>query len=56
VKEEMALTCISCFNINHRYIKGYISNKLKVLVLAKDDPFPTACEEWWREPHFVGSA
>ncbi|KAF6266397.1 hypothetical protein COO60DRAFT_451367 [Scenedesmus sp. NREL 46B-D3] len=52
--DEVECTLSNC--IVRRYIKGYISNKQKVLVLAKDDPFPGACEEWWKEPHFVGSA
>lgn len=50
------LECMLSNCIVRRYVKGYISNKLKVLVLAKDEPFPAPCEEWWREPHFVGSA
>ena len=50
------LECMLSNAIVRRYIKGYISNKLKVLVLSKDDAFPAPCEEWWREPNFGGGS
>lgn len=49
------LECMLSNCIVRRYLKGYISNKLKVLVLSKDDAFPAPCDEWWREPQFLGA-
>jgi hypothetical protein len=33
--------CIVANLIFRKFIKGYISHKLRVLVLAKNDPFPS---------------
>lgn len=43
------LECMLTVAISSKYIKGYISNKAKVLVLAKplSSAFPEACPEWW---------
>jgi hypothetical protein len=44
------LECMLSNCVARRYLKGYISHKLKMLVLSKDDAFPAACEDWWKEP------
>eukprot|EP00775_Hariotina_reticulata_P007541 gene7541-7751_t len=47
------LECMLSNCVARRYFKGYISHKLKMLVLSKDDAFPAACEDWWREPQYA---
>jgi hypothetical protein len=41
------LECMLTVAISRKYIKGYLSNKSKVLVLAKTGAFPEACTDWW---------
>ena len=41
------LECMLTVAISSKYIKGYISNKQKVLVLARTDAFPPPTAEWW---------
>lgn len=41
------LECMLTVAISSKYIKGYLSNKLKVLVLGKQGPFPEPCADWW---------
>lgn len=41
------LECVLTVAISSKYIKGYISNKQKVLVLSKTDAFPEPSPEWW---------
>jgi hypothetical protein len=41
VKIEMdEIECISANLIARKYVKGYISHKAKIMVVAKTDPFP----------------
>lgn len=53
------LECMVSNCIVRKYVKGYISNKLKTVVLAKGpDPkaaFPEPCEDWWRDPQFMAN-
>lgn len=53
------LECMVSNCIVRKYVKGYISNKLKTVVLAKGaDPnaaFPEPCEEWWKEPQYLAN-
>lgn len=54
------LECMVSNCIVRKYVKGYISNKLKTVVLAKaqNDPnaaFPEASEDWWRDPQYMTS-
>jgi hypothetical protein len=41
------LECMLTVLISNKYIKGYISHKSRVLVLAKAGAFPEPCPEWW---------
>jgi hypothetical protein len=41
------LECMLTVAISSKYIKGYLSNKAKVLVLAKSGAFPEPCPDWW---------
>lgn len=41
------LECMLTVAISSKYIKGYISNKQKVLVLSRTDAFPEPTSEWW---------
>lgn len=41
------LECMLTVAISSKYIKGYLSNKSKVLVLAKTGAFPAPTPEWW---------
>jgi hypothetical protein len=41
------LECMLTVAISSKYIKGYLSNKAKVLVLSKQGAFPDPCADWW---------
>jgi hypothetical protein len=43
--------CLVANLIFRGFVKGYISYKLKVVVVSKDTPFPPYSSDWFKDPY-----
>jgi hypothetical protein len=43
--------CLVANLVYRGFIKGYISHKLQVVVVSKDNPFPGYSPDWFKDPY-----